>query len=81
MFCPKCNAEMARGILGGRGCNFFLPEGESYPKLVSSRALAKRKATPLPPDEFGSWEISGWPAAFWCAGCKLLVADYSHLME
>ena len=81
MLCPKCQKEMSPGILGGRGYNYFLPQGESVPKLLSDRILKKRNATLLPPDEYGSWDVSGWPAAFWCADCKMIVADYSHLMK
>ena len=81
MFCPKCNKEMSQGILGGRGYNFFLPKGEKYPKLLSNKILEKKHATLLPPDEYGSCDCAGWPVAFWCHECKMLVADYSHLME
>ena len=81
MKCPKCGREMAHGVLGGRGLNFFLPDGESYPKLLSNKILAKKHAVMLPPDEFGSWTLDGWPKAHWCENCKLLIADYSHLMK
>lgn len=37
MLCPKCGNEMPKGILGGRGYNFFLPEGDICSKrLVNS---------------------------------------------
>lgn len=80
MLCPKCGKEMAAGILGGRGENYFLPEGEKVPKLISDKILEKRHAVKLPPDSFGVAFCENWPAAFWCADCKLLLADYSALM-
>ena len=39
LICPKCNCEMKRGTLNGRGDNFFLPEGEKAPKLTSNKIL------------------------------------------
>ena len=81
MLCPKCSKDMARGILGGRGYNYFLPQGESVPKLLSDKILKKKNATLLPPDVYGSWDVYGLPVAFWCADCKIIVADYSHLMK
>lgn len=81
MICPKCGREMSQGTLGGRGYNFFLPAGETYPKLLSDQILKKKHATLLPPGVCGSWDLEGWPSACWCGDCKLLIADYSHLME
>ncbi len=81
MLCPQCGNEMPKGILGGRGYNFFLPEGETYPKLLSDRLLKKKHAVLLPPDIYGSWDVNGWPSAFWCKECKMVIADYSHLMK
>ncbi|MGI6181754.1 MAG: PF20097 family protein [Agathobaculum sp.] len=81
MNCPKCSKQMTQGTLGGRGYNFFLPMGETYPKLLSDKILKKKNATLLPSDIYGGWDISDWPAAFWCSECKMLVADYSHLMK
>jgi len=80
MFCPKCKNEMIKGTLNGRGDNFFLPEGERRPKLVSNKILEKKNAILLPPESFGLPFCEQWPIAFWCSECKLLIADYSHLM-
>ena len=81
MLCPKCGKELAQGTLGGRGYNFFLPQGETYPKMLSDRILKKKNAVLLPPDIYGSRNIQGWPVGFWCGECKMIVADYSHLMK
>jgi len=81
LICPKCNCEMKRGTLNGRGDNFFLPEGEKAPKLTSNKILEKKNAVVLPPDSFGVPFCDNWPTAFWCDGCKLLIADYSNLMR
>ena len=83
MICPKCGKEMAGGILGGKGGSFFLPQGEAFPRMLSHRILEKRHAVCLPPDLYSAFGAGReqWPAAFWCGGCKLLVADYARLME
>ena len=79
--CPKCHEEMQPGILCGRGDNYFLPEGEKRPKLTSNRILEKKHAVLLPPESFGLPFCESWPAAFWCAHCRLLIADYCELMQ
>lgn len=81
MRCPKCNCEMKKGTLNGRGDSFFLPEGEKHPKLISNKILEKKKAVLLPPDSFGSPFCDTWPSALWCDKCKLLITDYSELMR
>ena len=81
MRCPKCNCEMKKGTLNGRGDSFFLPEGEKHPKLISNKILEKKKAVLLPPDSFGSPFCDTWPSPLWCDKCKLLITDYSELMR
>lgn len=81
MLCPKCSHEMKKGTLNGRGDNFFLPEEERRPKLVTNKILERKHAVLLPPDSFGIPFCENWPIAFWCGECKLLVTDYSKLME
>ena len=81
MRCPKCNCEMKKGTLNGRGDSFFLPEVEKHPKLISNKILEKKKAVLLPPDSFGSPFCDTWPSALWCDKCKLLITDYSELMR
>ena len=44
MKCPCCNAEMERGELRSRGGVFFLPEGETLPKLYTRRLMEKHRA-------------------------------------
>ena len=41
MLCPKCGKEMKKGFLCGRGYNYFLPEGEKSPNLLSKKILEK----------------------------------------
>jgi hypothetical protein len=80
MFCSKCGKEMKKGTLNGRGDNFFLPEGETSPKLLSNKILKKKNAILLPPSSFGIPFCEKFPHAFWCDECKLLIVDYSELM-
>jgi len=80
MLCPRCKSEMKKGTLHGRGDNFFLPEGEKHPKFLTQKILERKHAVPLPPESFGGPFCEHWPVAFWCSGCKLLIADYSNLM-
>lgn len=76
MKCPFCGAEMAHGTLHGRGDNFFLPEGETVPMLLSNAALKKHHAIILPPDSFCVALNDKWPPAFWCGKCRRLVVNY-----
>lgn len=80
MLCPNCQTEMKKGTLNGRGDNFFLPEGETCPMLLTNKILEKKHAVLLPPESFGGPFCQRWPVAFWCSDCKLLIADYSDLM-
>lgn len=81
MKCPRCGKDMDIGTLHGRGDNYFLPEGETAPKLVTDKILRKKHAVILPPESFGIPFCETWPAAFWCSKCKMLIADYSDLMQ
>ena len=81
MLCPKCGKEMKKGFLCGRGYNYFLPEGEKAPNLLSKKILEKKHAVLLPPDDICIAFCQNWPKAFWCGDCKMLIADYSELME
>ena len=81
MLCPKCNKEMSRGTLGGRGYNFFLPMGETFPGWYTDRILKKRNAIILPPDMYSLHNINNHPKAYWCGDCKMIIADYSDLMK
>ncbi len=80
MLCPKCQKEMKKGTLNGRGDNFFLPEHEKPPKFLTNKALQKKHAVLLPPESFGIPFCEHLPVAFWCSECKILTADYSELM-
>lgn len=81
MLCPKCGKEMKNGFLCGRGYNYFLPEGEKSPNLLSKKILGKKPSVILAPDDFSTPFCHNWPKAFWCGDCKILLADYSELME
>jgi hypothetical protein len=72
---------MLKGTLNGRGDNYFLPDGEKRPTLLTNKILEKKRAIMLPPDSFGSPFCENWPIAFWCSECKLLIADYSAIMN
>lgn len=49
MKCPYCSIEMEQGKLRSRGGVFFLPDGETLPKVYSERQLSKHHAIALPP--------------------------------
>lgn len=75
MRCPCCNAEMERGELRSRGGVFFLPEGETLPKLYTRRLMEKHRAVYLPP--YMLEVVAEYPTAYLCRGCSKIVIDYS----
>ncbi|MGI6029619.1 MAG: PF20097 family protein [Candidatus Heteroscillospira sp.] len=80
MNCPFCGKEMKKGTLCGRGDSYFLPDGQTRPKLWTMAALKKRQAVLLPPESFGAPFCENWPEAFWCEECRKMVVDYERLM-
>lgn len=45
--CPWCNKSMEPGTLYSRGGTFFLPDGESFPKLYTKSSMDKKRAVIL----------------------------------
>ena len=78
MNCPYCGGAMVKGMFHDRGDSYFLPEGETPPKLWTKKILEKKRAVLLPPESFGAvWARR--PGAFWCGRCRKLLVDYADL--
>lgn len=74
MKCPYCNNEMEKGELRSKGGLFFLPEGESIPKLYTDNQMKKHNAVHLPP--YMTSIHPEFPAAYICRQCSKIVIDY-----
>lgn len=80
MQCPYCGAEMELGTLRSRGCNYFLPAGETAPKLYAKKSMQQKRAVMLPPSPLGLTAPVGddayWPQAFLCRNCRRIMLPY-----
>ena len=74
MKCPYCNNEMEKGELRSKGGLFFLPEGESIPKLYTDNQMKKHNAVHLPP--YMTSIHPEFPTAYICRLCSKIVIDY-----
>ena len=74
MKCPYCNNEMEKGELRSKGGLFFLPEGESIPKLYTDNQMKRHNAVLLPP-HMASIRPE-YPTAYICRQCSKIMIDY-----
>jgi len=74
MECPFCMKEMEKGTLQSRGGVFFLPDGESLPKLYTDKEMSKHNAIYLPPYMLSA--KAKHPTAYICKSCSKIVIDY-----
>lgn len=72
MKCPYCHSEMEYGELRSRGGVYFLPDGESIPKLYTDKEMKKHNAVAFPPYILGD---KVFPKAYLCKKCKKLIMD------
>lgn len=77
MNCPYCGQAMEPGQLRSRGGVFFLPDGESLPKLYSEKEMDRHKAISFPPYLFQA--KSEFPAAYVCRKCGKIIMDFQHV--
>ena len=73
MKCPYCGNEMEKGELRSRGGLYFLPDGESLPKLYTKREMEKHNAIYLPPYLLDATEF---PTAYHCRDCSKIIIEY-----
>ena len=74
MNCPYCGNDMERGELRSRGEMFFLPEGESTPKLYTQSEMNKHRAIYLPPYMLDV--KAEFPTAYVCRACSKIIVEY-----
>ena len=74
MKCPYCGNEMESGKLRSRGGLYFLPDGESLPKLYTKREMEKHNAIYLPP--YMTEVKATYPTAHVCRSCSKIVVEY-----
>jgi len=74
MKCPYCQSEMERGKLKSRGGMFFLPDGETMPKLYINAEFEKHRAISFPPHLL---DIKlEYPTAYVCRTCGKIIMDF-----
>ncbi len=73
MKCPYCGKEMEKGTIRSRGGVYFLPDGETMPKLYSEREMSKHRAISLPP--YLLQTIPEFPTAYACRECAKMIVD------
>jgi hypothetical protein len=76
MRCPYCNEEMEKGIVRSRGGVYFLPDGESIPKLYTEKEFNKHNAIGLPPYVTILPKQTEYPIAFTCRKCRKIIIDF-----
>ena len=74
MNCPYCGSDMEKGEIKSRGGMFFLPEGESIPKLYTKSEMKKYRAIHLPPYMLDS--KPEYPTAYVCRACSKIIIEY-----
>ena len=74
MNCPICGLEMEKGELHSRGGVFFLPEGETMPKLYTQKEMERHRAISLPP--YLLREPGDYPTACVCRACRKVIIDF-----
>lgn len=74
MKCPYCGRDMEHGEVRSRGGMFFLPEGESTPKLYTQSEMNKHRAIYLPPYMLDI--RAEYPTAYVCRACCKIIVEY-----
>ena len=74
MKCPSCSNDMEKGKMHSRGGMFFLPDGETPPKLHTEREMKKHNAICLQPNMLDT--KPEYPTAYVCRLCSKIIIEY-----
>ena len=75
MECPYCHREMEHGELHSRGGVYYLPDGETMPKLYTEKEMKKHNAIIFPPYILGD---KAFPKAYVCKNCNKLIINIEN---